>query len=314
AEIDDALRTNIVIQLAMIVVVGGLGLLIAGRILRPLTSLAATASTISDTDLDRRIAVTGRDEASRIAIAFNDMLDRLERAFTNQRQFLHDTSHELRTPLTVIRGHVELLDDSATPADRRATVDLVTDEIVRMTRLVDDLFLLALAELPDFVQPAPLDLRDVALDAHRKACVLAAREWIVDAPEPVIVSGDADRLSQAVLQLTANAVAHTHGGDRIVVGVDRRDGCAVLWVEDSGSGVAPDVAERIMERFARDGGSRGSGLGLHIVRTISQAHGGCLQLVPSSTSGARFEIVLPLAEDADGRTDEATPGGATSRR
>ena len=96
-EIDDAVRTNIVIQLITMVVVAGLGLFLAGRVLRPMSSLARTASTISDTNMTQRIPVTGSDEASQIAVAFNEMLSRLEAAFATQQRFLHDTSHELRT-------------------------------------------------------------------------------------------------------------------------------------------------------------------------------------------------------------------------
>ncbi len=124
---------------------------VAGRVLRPLVSLARTAATISDTELNQRIAVTGRDEASQIAAAFNEMLSRLERTFETQRQFLHDTSHELRTPLAVIRGHAELIEVDAPPEQRRETIDLI-DDVDRMSRLVNDLSVLAMSERPDFLR------------------------------------------------------------------------------------------------------------------------------------------------------------------
>ncbi|MGH3995413.1 MAG: HAMP domain-containing protein, partial [Pseudonocardiaceae bacterium] len=133
-EIEAAVQTQALIQLGAVVLASLLGLALAGRVLRPLGSLADTAQTISGTDLTRRIAVRGRDEASRIGTAFNDMLGRLERAFAAQRQFLDDASHELRAPLTIIRGHVELLELQPDVDEREATTALVIDEIERMNR------------------------------------------------------------------------------------------------------------------------------------------------------------------------------------
>ena len=132
AEINAAVQQHVLAQLGTLVVASLLGLALAGRVLRPLSALAATARRISDTDLSRRIPAAGRDEASQIAGAFNDMLARLEGAFTTQRRFLDDTSHELRTPLTVVRGHLELLELDGSADDRRETIALVVDELDRM--------------------------------------------------------------------------------------------------------------------------------------------------------------------------------------
>lgn len=129
SEINSAVSTQMLVQLGTISVAALLGLALAGRVLRPLRLLADTARRISDTDLSQRIPAPGKDEASQIAAAFNDMLTRLETAFTSQRRFLDDTSHELRTPLTVIRGHVEMLELGASPEERQETIDLVTDEV-----------------------------------------------------------------------------------------------------------------------------------------------------------------------------------------
>ncbi|MDQ3737607.1 MAG: HAMP domain-containing histidine kinase [Actinomycetota bacterium] len=293
-EIDDAVRTQIVVQLITMVVVSVLGLLLAGRVLRPLASLARTAPTISDTDLTRRIPVTGEDEASQIAAAFNEMLTRLEGVFATQRRFLHDTSHELRTPLTVIRGHLELLELDMSAQERRETVDLVVDEIDRMSRIVNDLFLLAMSERPDFLHVDPVDLRDIVIDAHQKVITLGVRDWRVEAPRSVHVVGDRQRLTQAIVQLAANAVKFTGEDDSIRIGTAATEGHATIWVEDSGPGVSPDDAERIFQRFARassDGSAAGAGLGLAIVQAIAEAHGGTVRLRPGP--GARFEITIP---------------------
>ncbi len=296
-EIAAAVRTQIVVQLVTMVLVSALGLLLAGRVLRPLASLARTAPTISDTDLTQRIPVTGRDEASKIAGAFNEMLTRLEGAFDTQKRFLHDTSHELRTPLTVIRGHVELLQLDTTEADRQATIDLVTDEIDRMSRIVNDLFLLAMSERPDFLQVEPVDLREIVVDAHQKVTALGVRDWQVEAPTPVPVVGDAQRLTQAITQLAANAVKFTDEDDTIRIGAAVRDGTAMVWVEDSGPGVSAEDAEQIFERFGRAGQERdpngGAGLGLAIVQAIAEAHGGSVRLRSRPGEGARFEILIP---------------------
>lgn len=295
-EIDTAVRTQIVVHFGTLVVASLLGLALAGRVLRPLQSLASTARRITDTDLTQRIPITGRDEASQIAAAFNDMLARLQAVFSTQRRFLDDTSHELRTPLTVIRGHVELLALDETAEQRQETIALITDEIDRMNEIVNDLLVLAQADHPDFLQLERLDLRDLVNEVHRKATALATRDWQAVAPEPVVVLGDRRRLTQAVLQLADNAVKHTSDDGTIEIGTSLDGRNARLWVDDNGAGVSPQDAERIFERFGR-GGTRGTtagaGLGLAIVRAIAEAHGGTVALVPRPGPGTRFEIAVP---------------------
>lgn len=297
SEIDAAIGTQIVIHLGTLVLAALLGLALAGRVLRPLQSLARTAVRITETDLSQRIPIAGRDEASQIAAAFNDMLTRLQTAFGTQRKFLDDTTHELRTPLTVIRGHVELLGLDESPAARQETVALVTDEIDRMNDIVDDLMLLAQADHPDFLHREPVDLPELIIDVHRKATAIAARNWQPVTPEPAVLSGDRHRLTQALLQLADNAAKHTSNGDRIQIGARADGGRFRLWVDDTGRGVPPQDAEGIFERFGR-GSTRsataGAGLGLSIVSAIAEAHGGTVDLVARPGPGARFEITLPL--------------------
>lgn len=296
SEIEAAVRAQILAQLTAITGASLLALALAGRILRPLRELATTARQISDTDLSRRIPVSRRDEASQIAAAFNDMLGRLEHAFTSQREFLHDTSHELRTPLTVVRGHVELLELDVTPEDRAETVALVLDEIDRMTRIVNDLFLLARADQPDFLQPRPVDLCQVVETAWRRAAALADRDWRLRADGPVPAVADDQRLVQALLQLADNATRYTAPGQVIELGLDTDDGVSRLWVRDQGRGVPPEVAERVFRRREQgaDGDpSTGAGLGLAIVDAIARAHGGAARLVDHPGPGAWFEVTVP---------------------
>ncbi|WP_081416466.1 sensor histidine kinase [Arthrobacter castelli] len=295
SEIDDAVQSQIIVQAVTLTVASLLGLLLAGRVLRPLRSLATTARNISDTDLTRRIEVRGNDEASQIAASFNDMLGRLEQAFTAQRQFLDDTSHELRSPLTVIRGHIELIELDETAEDRAETVALVTDEIDRMDKIVSDLFLLARAEQPDFLETERVDLRTLIQDVHRKATALASRDWQLQLPAETAITADRHRITQAMLQLAENAVKFTGDDAGIQLGASVAGDDVVFWIQDTGPGVSTADAEMIFNRF-KQGTSpqrkQGAGLGLSIVSAIAEAHGGSVRLA-SSEVGARFEMTIP---------------------
>jgi two-component system OmpR family sensor kinase len=263
-------------------------------VLRPLRQLADTALTITETGLTQRIPVQGTDEASQIAMAFNDMIGRLESAFTNQRRFLDEASHELRAPLTVIRGHLELLDLEDDPEERAATTALITDEIDRMNRMVEDLLTLARAERPDFLDQGPLDLEEWTQEVFRKTSVLCAREWVLEAAARTTVVADAQRLTQAVTQLAENACQHSPSTATVRLGSAVEGRQVVVWLEDDGPGVAPGDEERIFERFARGRGGRSSGLGLSIVSAIAEAHGGTARVVPGRAGrGARFEVSFP---------------------
>jgi signal transduction histidine kinase len=309
AEIDAAVRAQAVTQFGAVVLASLIGLGLAGRVLRPLRSLADTARTISDTDLTRRIPVRGDDEASLIASAFNDMLERLEQVFATQRRFLDDAGHELRVPLTVIRGHVDLLEHETDPAERAAIEAVIADEIDRMTRIVDDLLLLARADRPDFLTIGRVDLAELTRDVVRKAAVLCDREWGIEASARGIIAADGQRLTQAMMQLAQNACQHTEPGTPILAGSAFDGEHARLWVQDRGPGVPPEDAGRIFERFVRAGRRLGgSGLGLSIVAAIAEAHGGQARLAPHAGPGARFEIMVP-AVAAPGSVLEAAERG-----
>jgi two-component system, OmpR family, sensor kinase len=295
-EINDAVRTQAIVQFGMIVIAALLGLALAGRVLRPLSRLADTAQTISATDLTRRISVRGQDEASRTATAFNDMVERIERANAAQRRFLDDASHELRSPMTVIRGHIELLPLEADPRERKAIVTVITDEIDRMNRIVEDLLLLARSERPGFLSIEPVDIAELTDDVHRRASVLCGRTWLLDRQARVVVRADRQLLTQAMVQYAQNVCEHTPPGVTARIGSTVSGNSVHLWIEDDGPGVPADQAPRVFERFVK-GAHRpeGSGLGLSIVAAIAEAHRGRARLAPSVSGGARFEIVLPLA-------------------
>ncbi|MBB5839528.1 HAMP domain-containing sensor histidine kinase [Kribbella italica] len=302
--LEDATKALALIGLVTLAMAAGACWIVTGRVLAPIRGVRTTAEQIGESDLRRRIDVVGNDDVAQLARTFNTMLDRLEVAFVAQREFVDNAGHELRTPITVIRGHLELMSDD--PVDREETRALVLDELVRMNRMVDDLLVLAKSGRPDFLKLEEVNLTELIIEVVAKARPLADRTWRVDETADTTVVADSQRLTQALMQLVSNAVRHTTTDDRIALGsrvhlLRAAEDCPVgahvhLWVADSGEGVAPGDRERIFERFARGNDqvrTDGAGLGLAIVRSIAQAHGGEVQLADDGTPGARFELVLP---------------------
>jgi len=294
AEIARAVRVEAVVSVLVLLVVTLISWFAAGRLLRPVRNLTETAEAISESDLTRRIPVEGDDEISRLAATFNEMLDRLETAFTAQRTFIDDAGHELRTPITIIRGHLDVMSDD--PQDRAETMALVSDELDRMARIVNDLLLLAKAEQPDFLNVQTVELADLTTEILVKARALGDRSWQVDACAEGVFRADPQRVTQAVLNLARNSVEHTSNGAEIGIGSEWVDGGVRIWVRDTGIGVDDTEKERIFERFARGRFGRrseGAGLGLAIVTTIAEAHGGRLVLDSAAGDGATFSIIFP---------------------
>jgi two-component system OmpR family sensor kinase len=299
-EVDAAVRLAALVLLSVLLIASSLAWVVAGRTLEPLGRLATTAQAITESDLTRRIAVTGSDDIAKLSRTFNSMLDRLERAFEAQRSFITDASHELRTPITIVRANLELLSDD--PGERREAVAVVTDELDRMTRFVDDLLLLAKAERHDFLAVGDVRLDALTDELFEKARALGARSWVLESRGEAMFVADRQRLTQAVMGLAQNAVQHTSDGDAIALGSAVAGGEVRLWVRDSGPGVPLDAQRRIFERFARSGDSPrrsdGAGLGLAIVRAIAEAHGGRVELASRPGAGAKFTVVIP-AEHGD---------------
>ncbi|MGQ0632228.1 MAG: ATP-binding protein [Sporichthyaceae bacterium] len=295
AELTDAFRTYLVVAAAALLAVALVAWSVSGRLLRPLRDLRVTANQISHSDLTRRIEVSGTDDISDLARTFNAMVGRLEDSFATQRRFLDDAGHELRTPITIVRGHLELM-DAADTTDVAATRDLVIDELDRMSRLIDDLVVLARAERPDFLRIQTVDLGALTDDLLDKVRGLGDRKWHLDARAEAEVQADSQRLTQAVVQLAANAVRHTVGGGTVAVGSAVSGGWARLWVRDDGPGIDPADHERIFERFERgeNASSDGAGLGLSIVRAIATAHDGCVSVEQAAAYGGRTGAVFVL--------------------
>lgn len=296
AEIDAALRVGAVVFLAVGLVATGMAWFVAGRVLRPIRLLTETASGIGESDWSRRISIDGDDEVAHLARTFNAMLDRLETAYRTQRRFIDDAGHELATPITIIRGHLEVMGDD--PAERAEAMAVVGDELDRMSRMVDELLVLARSGQPDFIVPRPMDLDDLTTELVRKADALSERRWTVDASATGVVVADRQRLVQAVMNLVRNAIAYTPPGTLLAIGTASGRSTVRIWVRDEGPGIAEADQARIFERFARGtSGSRrtdGTGLGLSIADAIASAHGGILTLDSAPGKGSTFTIEIPV--------------------
>lgn len=310
-------------QLAVIELAAGLAVLvllglatwwIVRRGLRPLERMGETAGLIAAGDLARRVAVDDpRSEVGQLGIALNAMLERLEAAFARQaaseerlRRFLADASHELRTPLTSIRGYAELFHRGADrrPADLTTAMRRIEEEAARMGVMVEDLLLLARLDEDRTLERAPVDLARVAADAVADARAAdPSRPIALEAPRPIVVTGDDARLRQVAANLLGNALAHTPAGTAIVVRAVLRDGRGVLEVADEGPGLGQVEAGRVFEPFFRADPSRsrtsgGAGLGLAIVAAIVAAHGGTVSLDTAPGAGATFRVAIPAAGES----------------
>lgn len=290
---------NTVVQVLLLVILFALVLawMAAGRILAPLKNFSDTLKSISESDLSQRIQVRGQGELAQLGRTFNAMMERIEDSFATQRNFINDAGHELRTPITIIRGHLELMDVD-TP-EQQETVDLTIDELDRMNRLVEDLVLLAKAERPDFLQIETIELTTLVTELFGKMQTLGERNWHLD--NQILsgkMTGDRQRITQAIINLAHNAVQHTVVDSLIVFGAKLEGDRVKFWLRDTGNGIAASEQERIFDRFARVKNSRrrseGSGLGLSIVKAVVEAHQGEINLQSKLGIGSTFTLIFPL--------------------
>ncbi len=278
--------------------------LVGTQVSRPLRRMAAVAARVDAGDLHPRIRTQGSqgDEVKVLADAFNHMLDRLTDAFAGQRAFVADASHELRTPMTVIRGQLEVLASQRQPSEEELlrVEGLVQAEIARMSRLVDDLLLLAKTEQTEFLRVESIDLPVYVGELWNGISLLANRHFELDPVPPGTLRADPDRLAQALRNLLGNAIDHT-AAERGLVRMRVQsvpDERVRFLVEDDGPGIPAEERERVFDRFhrtdaARDRASGGTGLGLAIVRAIAAAHGGTVTARESHEGGAGVALELP---------------------
>jgi two-component system, OmpR family, sensor kinase len=275
------------------------GWFLAGAVLKPVRELTEAARSISSPRQLEAITPTGSPEAVEMVRTFNEMLDRIAAYGDSQLEFLRAAGHELRTPLTVVTGHLEVLGDEE---DRRQTIPVVLDELYRMAEIVREIESLAASIRPDFLSLSEVDLGELTEHLHLKASVLAPRRWDVEEAAQATVTADPHRLTEAILNLADNAVAHTQEGDAISIGSRLEPPSYLLWVRDSGVGIERAEQERIFEQFVRGSGSsrryRGAGLGLAVVRAIARAHGGEVSVESCPGEGACFTLRLPVEPTA----------------
>jgi signal transduction histidine kinase len=297
-EIDQAVLVAAQVIVSVLFLALILAWFVIGRVLSPLELLTETARSIKDFNQfpNRRIPIEGTDEIAELTATFNEMLDRLQASFSSQREFIHDASHEFQTPITVIRGNLEVL--RQTLGNHYEAIDLMHDELDRMSRLVDDLLLLARAEQPDFLNLELIETNKFTQTLITKAKALAPRNWQLGTIASVRIVADRHRLTQAVMNLVQNAVEHTTTNDVITLGSKLIGDSVCFWVEDTGTGIDPADQVRIMQRFARAANgrrkSKGAGLGLAIVSAIAEAHGGTLTVTSQLGKGSRFSLIFPL--------------------
>jgi signal transduction histidine kinase len=291
--------------------------LLGARVSAPLRRMAAVAARVDSGELEPRMdAGPGRGEVSVLAEAFNHMLDRLTGELKGQREFIADASHELRTPITVIRGQLEVLaaQENPTAEDVRTAEEHVHREITRISRLVDDLLLLAQAEHTNFLRPELVDLPRSVAQLWDGISLTAERRFELGPVPEGTLTADPDRLAQALRNLAGNAIRHTRPESGLVrLEVERVGADHVRFaVIDNGPGIHPSERERIFERFHRTDPSRsradgGAGLGLAIVRAIAEAHHGEVEATEprAGTTGARVELRLPAFRAASAARREA---------
>jgi signal transduction histidine kinase len=293
------------------------GWVVAGRVLRPLADITATARRVSQDRLDERIALAGPDDELReLADTFDDMLDRLAAAFASQRRFVANASHELRTPLTVLRAEVDvtLADPDASAAELRQMGETVRDATIECEQLLEALLLLARSEA-GVDRRAPVDLAAAAHRAVAARAQEAAQQDVqvrVSAPSPaILVEGDPRLLERLVANLVDNGVRHNEPGGWATVTITREGEDAQVVVANSGAPIPEAAAERLLEPFqrvARRGdGPAGAGLGLSIVRSVVAAHGGTVALQPRAGGGLCVAVRLPGATSASAAPAPAPP-------
>jgi two-component system OmpR family sensor kinase len=281
------------------------GLATARRAMEPIAELTAAARQV-ERSRDPNVSMPrpeAEDEVAELArtleamlAALNEARGETEATLSRQREFVADASHELRTPLTSVLANLELLEEEL-EGEQRDTAASALRSSRRMRRLVADLLLLARADAGRAAPHQPVDLSEVVTDAAAELePVAGGHEISVDAPHGLVVMGVRDELHRLVLNLMENALRHTDPGTAVEASVERRDGTVVLAVEDDGPGIPDDLREKVFERFFRGSSDRGgsSGLGLSIVRAVTESHHGTVVLEPPLDGrGARFVVRLP---------------------
>lgn len=326
-ELNRLTRTLLTLIPLALFTAGAGGAFLTRRALGPVHDIAQAAEQIGAENLSGRLPVTGKDEFAELAVTFNNMLGRLEEAFTHlaaafeqQQRFTADASHELRTPLTIILGTTSLtLRSDRSPAQYRDALQAVDGAARTMNRIVQDLLLLARSDADQLeLDLHPIPVRDLLAEAANALRSRESASVAVDVPYDLRVVGDAHQLSRLLTNLLENALRHTPPEGRITLGARGEEGRVVVTVEDTGEGIPPEHLPHVEERFYRVDAARthhgrgGTGLGLSICRSIVEAHRGTLVIDSVVGEGTVVRVTLPRAPaalaDEPLPTPELSPG------
>ena len=291
-----------------LVAAGGGGVFLARRALKPVDEMTQKARSIEEHDLSQRIGVKTKDELGRLASTLNEMIERLEKAFKRQKQFTGDASHELRAPLAIIEAESTLtLHKGRTKSEYQQSLETVSQEARRMSRIVDQLLALARADSGK----EKLSLRRVNLSRMvaklssdmEMLCRDKGLRYGLGQMENLVVKGDRVKLRQLLLNILDNAIRYTPRGGEISVSVQAEGEMAVVSISDAGIGIPPEDLPHIFERFyrvdkARSRSEGGSGLGLAIAKHIAEIHGGKIEVESKVDTGSTFRVYLPVDRDA----------------
>jgi two-component system sensor histidine kinase BaeS len=292
------------IALMMVMLSAALALLLAYMLGKPIKRMMGAAKQLAVGDYTVRLPTESSDELGQLARDFNDMAAALEQAEQSRRRWVADISHELRTPLSVLRGELEALQDGIRPMGP-AAVDSLLSDVLRLNRLVDDLYQLALSDQGALtyrkvlIDPLAVLKADLAVFQTEFAAKSIAVEWLDQTPFAISLYADADRLSQLFRNLLKNSLNYTDAGGHLKVTVSTSANTLLITLADSAPGVAVAEQDKLFERFYRVDSSRsrhhgGAGLGLAICRNIVMAHQGQISAQPSELGGLAILIELPL--------------------
>ncbi|MFJ8358433.1 sensor histidine kinase [Streptomyces sp. NPDC093984] len=301
--LDNLLSQSLLALLGLAVIAFAFGYAMAGRVLSPLGRITRTARAVAGSDLSRRIELDGPDdELKELADTFDDMLERLQRAFMAQQRFVGNASHELRTPLAINRTLLEVhLSDPGAPAELQQLGKTLLATNERSEQLVEGLLLLARSD-NQIVERKPVDLAEVASQAIDQVHAEAEAKGVEIRGEraPVVVQGNGVLLERIALNLVQNAVRYNvPEGGWVEVTTQAQHGQAVLVVSNTGPVVPAYEIDNLFEPFTRlrterTGSDKGVGLGLSIARSVARAHGGHISAQPREGGGLVMRVTLPL--------------------
>ena len=288
-------------------------------VLAPIRDITELASTLSASNLSNRINIAGtKNELKDLAVVINSMLDRIERSYNSQKQFVSDASHELRTPIAVLQGYINMLSrwGKSDPEVLEEGISAIAQETQSMKELVESLLFLARHDKKTLMMEMErFDALDMLTELHREAAMVTPEDtFMLTAAESCPMEGDRSMVKQVMRILCDNAVKYTPKGGVVTLGIERKPGWVTLSVQDNGPGISQEDLPKIFERFYRADAARksengGHGLGLSIARIIVMAHGGKLRVRSKVGVGSTFYVDLPERQESlsSVRPVESTP-------